>query len=86
MVVVLINGQHEAMTSRHVAFSCVGKSGGMGKEKVYLATPKILDQLKDHIRHVLVNIPSEFLLKSVDEIVRHSYYSGCHSYCPGTQD
>ena len=41
---------------------------GWAKEEVYCTKSQTLDQLEDRIRHVLTNIPPEFLLKLVKVI------------------
>jgi hypothetical protein len=38
------------------------------KEEVYHTKPTTLNELEDRIRHVLTNVPQEFLQKSVENI------------------
>jgi hypothetical protein len=43
---------------------------GWPKEEVYRTKPTTLNELEDRIRHVLTNVPQEFLQKSVETIPR----------------
>jgi hypothetical protein len=43
---------------------------GWTKEEVYRTKPTTLNELEDRIRHVLTNVPKEFLQKSVENIPR----------------
>jgi hypothetical protein len=43
---------------------------GWAKEEVYRTKPTTLNELEDHIRHVLTNVPQEFLQKSIENIPR----------------
>ena len=41
---------------------------GLGKEEVYRAKPRTMEQLEDQIRNVITNVPHDFLQKTVDSI------------------
>lgn len=41
---------------------------GWAKEEVYRTKPTTLNELEERIRHLLTNVPQEFLLNSVEAI------------------
>ncbi|KAJ4451461.1 hypothetical protein ANN_02923, partial [Periplaneta americana] len=58
VVVVRMSGLHRFPISSHVTSSY----------GVYRTKPRSLDELEDCIRHVLTNVPQQFLLKSIKAI------------------
>jgi hypothetical protein len=61
-------GPHEWPARSHNLTPCDFFLWGWAKEEVYRTKPTTLNELEDRIRHVLTNVPQEFLQKSVENI------------------
>jgi len=61
-------GPHELPAGSPDLTPCDFFLWGLAKEEVYRAKSHTLEQLEDRIRQVIINVPHDFLQKTVDSI------------------